>query len=165
MIKSAASNIFGVTVVALLCISATLGQGIPKLDIKIEDQKINLTHKEKQDLVAISYKPGDTLRYDISASNVGDGLMTDPEIVDPIPAGVTYVAGSAKGDNTEISFSINQGSAYMPWPPYYTVRNAKGILIKREATPDMISHIKWDILQDLKPGEASHMEFLVVVNK
>ena len=163
--KAAMSNIFRSAVIGALCLSVVLGQGTPKLDIHIEDQKVNLTEAEKLDASNIAYAPGDTLRYIITASNVGTALMTEPEIVDPVPAGVTYVAESAMGDDTQITFSMNQGGTYMAWPPYYTVRNSKGILVKREATPDMISHIKWIVVKDLKPGEATTMEFLVEVNK
>ncbi len=157
-------SILRIAMVAMVSISVAVGQGTPQLNIEIVDQKVNLTVAEKQDADAINYRPGDTLRYTIVASNVGDGLMTSPEIIDPIPTGVTYVAQSALGDLADVSFSINQGSTYMAWPPTYTVRNTKGILIKRKATPDMISHIKWNILQDMQPGDASTLEFLVSVN-
>ena len=158
-------NISKYAIYATITLSVVMGQGTPKLDIKIENQKVNLSETEKKDASLISYTPGDTIRYVITASNIGDGLMTNPEIVDPVPAGVTYVAESASGADTKISFSLNRGSTYMAWPPYYTVRNSKGILVKREATPDMITHVKWHVSKDLKPGDATSMEFLVVVNK
>ena len=158
-------NIFKYAIYAMVSLSAAFSQGTPRLDIHIADQKINLTEAEQKDASKISYAPGDTIHYLLTASNVGDGLMTEPEIVDPIPAGVTYIAGSAAGEDTEITFSMNQGAVYMVWPPNYTVRNSKGILVKREATPEMISHIKWSIQKSLKPGESATMEFVVVVNK
>ena len=163
--KDVLGSISKYAICAIMTLSVALGQGTPKLDIHILDQKINLSEAEKKDATLISYFPGDTLQYVLTASNIGDGLMKNPEIVDPIPAGVTYVAKSATGEDTEITFSMNQGSTYMSWPPYYTVRNSKGILVKREATPEMISHIKWSISKDLTPGETSTMEFLVVVNQ
>ena len=163
--KDVLGNISKYAISAIVTLSMVMGQGAPKLDIQIEDQKTNLTEAEKKDAKLITYFPGDTIRYVLTASNIGDGLMKNPEIVDPVPAGVTYVPKSALGEDTEITFSMNQGSTYMTWPPYYTVRNSKGILVKREATPEMISHIKWNISSDLKPGEKSTMEFLVVVNK
>jgi hypothetical protein len=45
------------------------------------------------------------------------------------------------------------------------VRNSRGILVKKEATPDMVTHIKWNIQKNLDPGEAMTLDFLVVVNK
>lgn len=163
--KDVLGNITKYAICAIVCLSVVMGQGTPKLDIHIDDQKVNLTAAEKKDASLLSYVPGDTLRYVLTASNVGDGQMHNPEIIDPIPAGVTYVPNSAQGENTEITFSMNQGNTYMAWPPHYTVRNSKGILVKREATPDMISHIKWNISKNLAPGEIATMEFLVEVNK
>lgn len=159
------SKISKYAITAIVSLSVVMAQGTPKLDIQIENQKINLSEAEKKDASLINFFPGDTLRYVLTASNVGDGLMKNPEIVDPIPAGVTYVAKTATGEDTEITFSLNDGGTYMPWPPYYTVRNSKGILVRREATPEMISHIKWNITKDLAPGASASMEFQVVVNK
>jgi len=163
--KDVLGNISKYAIYAIMSLSVVMGQGTPKLDIRIEDQKVNLSEAEKKDASRIVYIPGDTLRYVITASNIGTGLMKAPEIVDPVPAGVTYVAKSASGVETDITFSMNQGNSYMAWPPYYTVRNSKGILVKREATPEMISHIKWNISKNLNPGDSTIMEFLVVVNK
>lgn len=152
-------------IVAILSASMVYAQGTPRLDLKMAEQKVNLTASELNDASNISYQPGDTLRYMITASNIGDGLMTEPEVVDPIPMGVTYIANTAMGDETSITFSIDQGRAYMAWPPTYTVRNAQGELIEREASADMITHIKWNILKDLNPGDKSNLEFLVEVSR
>lgn len=152
-------------IAVIIMLSASYGQALPKLEIVVEDQKVNLSAVEKKDASQIVVIPGDTIRYTITATNTGQGAMQDPEIVDPIPAGVTYIPNSASGPDGDISFSLNQGGSYMPWPPFYTVRNSKGILVKREATPDMLTHIKWNIRNNLEPGESSVMEFLVEVNR
>jgi hypothetical protein len=51
----------------------------------------------------------------------------------------------------------------MAWPPTYTVRNAQGDLIVREAGAEMITHIKWNILSNMNPGDTSNLEFMVEV--
>ncbi len=163
--KDALRNIYKSTVIAAIGLAGGFAQDSPKLNIRIEDFKFNMTAVEKSDSTLVSYAPGDTILYVITASNEGDALMKNPVIVDPIPTGVTYVENSANGDNSKISFSIDQGSAYLTWPPYYTVRNSKGLLVKRAASPDMVTHIKWDINIELKPKESTVLEFLVVVNK
>lgn len=152
-------------IVAILNVSVVYAQGAPRLDLKMEEEKVNLTDVEKRDASTISYLPGDTLLYNIVASNIGDGLMTEPEVVDPIPAGVTYLANTAMGANATITFSIDQGNTYMAWPPTYTVRNAQGELIEREAGPEMVTHIKWSIQRDLNPGDTSNLEFMVEVSR
>ena len=165
IMKYAIGSIIKLAMVATISLSAVLAQVKPKLDIQIADQKVNLSQAEQKDPSKLTYAPGDTLKYILTASNTGDGLMTNPEIVDPIPAGVTYIAESADGANSEITVSLNQGHNYQAWPAYYTVRNAKGILVKHKASPDMVTHIKWHINKNLKPGDAVVLEFLVVVNK
>ncbi|NIR00760.1 MAG: DUF11 domain-containing protein [Gemmatimonadales bacterium] len=40
--------------------------------------------------------PGDTVQYTIAFSNQGDTTVTSVAIIDPIPAHVTYVAGSTR---------------------------------------------------------------------
>ena len=163
LMKTVIRNIYKSAVFAIAITSMALGQGTPKLDISIEDQKINLSATEIEDPTTITYAPGDTLRYVITAANIGDAIMTSPEIIDPVPTGVTYVASSARGINTKISFSQDQGTTYMAWPVYYSIRNSNGILVKRVASPDMISHIKWSFQENLKPEEKSTCEFMVVV--
>ena len=152
-------------IVAILGVSLAYAQGTPRLDLRMDEQKLNLSAAEMADEAQITYIPGDTLLYTIIASNVGDGLMTEPEIVDPIPAGVTYLANTAKGDNANITFSIDQGRSYMPWPPTYTVRNAQGELIERKAGPEMVTHIKWSLRSSMDPGDASTLAFMVEVSK
>jgi len=152
--------------ILLMGIAATaIAQGTPRLSIVIEDEKHNLTAEERSGQADILYHPGDTIRYVLTASNVGDGLMTDPEIIDPIPGGVTYIAGSAEGVDTRISYSIDGGSTYHAWPVMYSSTNARGEEITKEATPDMVTHLKWGIQRSLQPGEATTMEFRVEVNR
>ncbi|NQV29316.1 MAG: DUF11 domain-containing protein [Candidatus Marinimicrobia bacterium] len=165
VVKDVARNITKSSIIALVMLSSGIAKDSPELNIQIEDHKLNITEAEQIDSTSISYAPGDTIQYVITATNVGSAIMTNPVIVDPIPAGVTYVGNSAKGGMSEISFSLDQGNTYMAWPPIYTVRNSKGLLVRREAIPDMITHIKWNINSVLKPEESSMLEFLVVVNK
>lgn len=160
-----AGNSLRIAGMMLLLISGVIAQGVPKLDIRVDSEKVNKTELERRSGAVINYLPGDTIKYLIVASNIGDGLMTSPEVIDPIPSGVTYVAESASGEDSAITFSINQGETYMAWPPTYSVRNSKGVLIKRVATPEMVSHIKWNINKNLTPGETALLDFLVVVSK
>ena len=157
-------NSYKAVLIAMFLVSGVFAQGTPKLEINIAEEKLNRKPSEMIQGASVVYSPGDTLRYEITAKNSGTGLMTSPEIVDPIPAGVTYVAESAGGQNAIITYSINQGEAYVEWPPYYTVRNARGILVKRVATPEMVTHIKWNITKNIDPGSEHVLDFLVVVN-
>jgi len=150
--------------VFMLLTAALYGQVGPKLQINVSEEKINRTATEKKGGESI-YTPGDTIQYTVTSLNVGDALMTNAVITDPIPEGVTFILGSSESENVSTLFSIDGGTEYTVWPVYYSVRNSRGIIIRREATADMITHIRWEIQGNLDAG-ASHMaKFKVVVNQ
>ncbi|MFQ6604719.1 MAG: hypothetical protein ACE5D8_04105 [Fidelibacterota bacterium] len=143
--------------------SWVIAQGVPSLELTINEEKLNLTDAEAAGETDITYFPGDTIRYTIRAVNAGTGTMVNPEVVDPIPAGVRYVTGTAGGDNARVLFSIDMGKTFHSWPVQYTIRNEKGKNINKTATADMITHIKWEITESLSPGEERSLLFDVVV--
>ena len=156
------------TFITILLVTLSLSafaQGTPRLSLVLDEEKVNMTAAERSGRSDVAYLPGDTIRYMLTASNVGDALMTNPEIVDPVPGGTTYVPESAVGANCTIVYSIDGGSSYSAWPVTYEVRNARGERVTKTATPDMISHIKWNIQRDLAPGEAHELEFRVEVTR
>ena len=146
-------------------ISSTLfAQALPKLELTITDEKVNSSPAERSGRIKTEYYPADTIRYILTATNVGTGNMTEPQIVDPIPNGVTYLLGTAKGDDTIIEYSINDGKNYSVWPIKTRVRTDSGKMELREVSPEMITHIRWKILKDIPQGKSHEMEFMVVVN-
>ena len=146
-------------IIGLLLIAVSLmAQAQPKLEIEIQDRKINLTPEERSG-GDVTYSPGDTLEYVILAKNTGNGVMTSPEIVDPIPQGVDYIAGSATGENCRIVFSVN-GSLYSEWPVRVPVPDGEG---NRDARPDEITHIKWEIEENIPAGNQKSLSFRVIV--
>jgi uncharacterized repeat protein (TIGR01451 family) len=134
-------------------------QGTPRLELTVADRKVNMTSAEEAGRVAIAYRPGDVIRYEITAENKGDGVMTEPVVTNPVPAGTVYVPLSASGKDAQLVFSINSGYTYQSWPPTYTIQDAEGNMITREATAEMVTHIRWEIKRNLAPGEKSILEF------
>lgn len=155
-----------ITTILLLSMlsSAIWAQGPPLLVIELDEEKVNLSEDERSGDTATMYFPGDTIRYTLTASNEGGSLMTQPEVLDPIPAGVTYISGSATGENSNIIFSIDSGVSFHNWPVSYTVRNTNGQEIVHQASADMITHVKWQIQGNLAVGETRLLQFLVEVN-
>jgi len=147
-------------VLAVCLLTAMLwAQGTPRLELSVTDEKVNMTSAEKAGRAAIAYRPGDVIRYEISAENKGDGVMTESVVTNPVPPGTEYVALSASGEAALIVFSINNGFTYQSWPPTYTIQDAEGNITTREATPDMVTHIRWEIKRNLAPGEKSILGF------
>ncbi len=138
-------------------------QGTPKLELTIEESKVNLTPAEETGQTEIVYKPGDVIHYDIIVQNIGDADMADPVITDPVPDGVVYLPRSAEGEDAVISYSINGGNTYQSWPPTYRVTNADGEEVVRVAPPEMVTHIRWEMQKTFAPGEQEVLEFEVEV--
>ena len=138
-------------------------QGKPKLELKVLDQKVNMTAAEKAGSAKIAYRPGDVIHYTVVAHNAGNGEMTNPVITDPIPQGVAYIPGSAKGEHAEITYSINKGKSFEAWPPTYKAKDSRGKTVKQVATPEMITHIRWELKKSLAPNESKNLEFEVKV--
>jgi uncharacterized repeat protein (TIGR01451 family) len=49
---------------------------------------------------------GDTIGWDITISNIGDGIATDVHVSDSLPAGVDWVLGAITGDTTGVTCQI-----------------------------------------------------------
>lgn len=149
-------------VMSALGLSFVIAQVGPKLDISISNEKINMTKQEAQS-GNITFTPGDTIQYTVTSKNIGDALLKDAVITDPIPAGVTYILNSSKAPDATTLFSIDGGKEYSEWPVIYTVRNSRGILIRREATADMVTHIRWELQKALEAGAHHDATFMVEV--
>jgi len=156
-------NNYALFVVALVITSQVLAQETPRLELNVAETKVNLTPAERSGQTKIVYKPGDTIHYTITAQNVGNGIMTTPVVTDPIPAGVVYVPLSAKGQDAVITYSINGGITYQNWPPTYKMKDNKGKEVVKNATPEMVTHIRWELQKPLAPQEKKLLEFDVKV--
>ena len=148
---------------AVSIISFAFAQGVPKLELTVLDAKVNMTPAEKEGRSQINYKPGDIIRYTIIASNIGTGVLSNPLITDPVPQGVSYKPLSAKGENAEITYSVNEGRLFQSWPPTYKVKGENEQIVVKLASPDMITHVRWELKKPLAPNESQQLEFEVIV--
>ena len=98
-------------------------------------------------------RPGDVIRYRLTASNRGSEPARNTELLDPIPAGTEYVIGSARGDGMRLLFSIDGGRTFGPQPVRYEVRSPQGEVIEVAAEPGMYTHVKWSGLSPISPGD------------
>ncbi len=156
-------NIFRIIVLILVLSFMAFAQGTPKLELTVVDTKVNMSQAEKEGKAQISYKPGDIIRYTIIASNVGTGVLSNPLITDPVPQGVSYKPLSAKGENAEITYSVNEGRLFQSWPPTYKVKDENEQIVVKLASPNMITHIRWELKKPLAPNESQQLEFEVIV--
>lgn len=138
----------------------------PQVVIGITDALVNLKEGEVAQRDSSGYlisKPGDVIRYSLTAENKGDEPAFNVEIVDPIPAGTAYVIDSAMGEGMTITYSIDGGRSFVLPPVMYEVRNAQGEIEKRPAPATMYTHVKWLITQPIQPKQKTVAEMQVRV--
>jgi uncharacterized repeat protein (TIGR01451 family) len=100
--------------------------------------------------------PGEEVVYSIYASNVGTEPAENVVVTDPIPKNMTYRGGTASGDGTEITFSVDQGKTYDA-PENLIVLDEDGT--PKQAEPGDYTHIRWHRAGPLAPGETQRLEF------
>lgn len=124
----------------------------------IEAHKVVVGEKgQEQFLPANEVRPQDVIEYRLTYANNGAEVVHNVSITDPVPAGVQYVEKTAKNaGNGSVEFSIDSGKTFHAWPVKVTKKNANGKDITADATPDMVTHIRWTMNSDLKPkGEVT----------
>ena len=100
--------------------------------------------------------PGDEVVYTVSATNICDESADGVVIDNPVPEHMKYVANSAVGPGTEVSYSIDSGFHYDK-PAALKVSNPDGS--QREARADEYTNIRWVMRNPLKPGSVAFARF------
>ena len=103
-------------------------------------------------LPADEARPQDVLEYRVTYANMGETTVRNVTVVDPVPAGTEYIARTATRPNEgAVEFSIDGGKTYHSWPIRIKQRTAEGNEVEVEATPDMVTHIRWILASDFEP--------------
>jgi len=113
------------------------------------DKQIELVSADK-------VMPGEIVVYTITAKNVGQEPATNIVITDPLPQELDYRAGSAMGEDTSITFSVDGGKSY-------DVANALVVVDEggaaKPAEPEDYTHIRWQLNSALEPGSSRYVRF------
>jgi len=104
--------------------------------------------------------PGTEVVWTINYEIVGNEPVTNAAITDPIPQNMVYVAGSAAGDNTDITFSVDGGKTWGK-PETLQVKNADGT--SRIALVKDYTTIQWVVRGKLAPGAKGTLTFDAVL--
>lgn len=104
--------------------------------------------------------PGTEVIYTTTFTNSGTRPAANIAITNPVPADTEFVAGSAFGDNTDITFSIDGGKTYQP-ADKLRVRTADGK--ERAATAADYTHIRWAYRGELAPSRSGSAGFRAVI--
>ena len=100
--------------------------------------------------------PGTEVIWNVNYEIVGADSVSNAVITDPVPENMVYVAGSAAGDNADISFSVDGGKTWGK-PETLQVKNADGTM--RVAMPKDYTGIRWILKGKLAPGAKGTVTF------
>jgi uncharacterized repeat protein (TIGR01451 family) len=156
-------------VAALLLVFAVVpasahGKG-PTLAGTMEARKIVVDAENRE--IAVSAKelyPRARLEYTLRYTNVGDAPAGGVSLVGPVPAGTEYLEKTATESGAVTArFSIDGGKSFHEAPVHYTVVNERGVEERRVATPDMYTHVMWDVASALEVGKEVSVSYRVRV--
>jgi len=138
----------------------------PNVAITIKAQKeVNVTVNGKQvkkRIAAKGVQPGDEIIYTLSYVNSGTEAAKDVVISDPIPAGTTFIPGSAS-EVGDLTFSIDKGKSYKKATLLtYEIKSGDGSMQKRAASPDDYTDIRWTV-REIPAGGKGSVNFKVKV--
>ncbi len=148
--------IVAVSAFAVMAFAASAMAQAPKLTLKMkaeQEVKVVKNGKETTELVpAKTTKKGDVILYTITYTNAGDSEATNAVIADPVPYGMAYIGGSAKGVGAAISFSVDKGKTF-----YRTPERISGG-VKKAAPPETYTNIRWTVRKIL-PKQSGSVSF------
>lgn len=146
----------------LLPLLAATAHAKPELQMQMTAEKeVRVTEAGKtvvKRVPATSSAPGEVLIYTLHYKNVGDEKATAVKVDNPLPTGTHYVAGSAQGEGSQISFSADGGKSYGAAEQLSVQRAGK----KQKATAADYTHIRW-LIGEVKAGQAGTLGFRATV--
>lgn len=150
-------------IAVLLLIPAVNVFATPQVSISITAEKEVTINKQKKMIVAKDIKPGDVIFYTIRFINSGDSTATNAVLDDPIPQGTIYIPGTADGNNTDITFSMDGGKTFKkPSLLTYEVKLPGKKAEKKVASPEQYTHIRW-VISTISAGGKGQVGFQVKV--
>jgi uncharacterized repeat protein (TIGR01451 family) len=97
-------------------------------------------------------KQGETLDWTITSQNSGQAAAVDYKAMGRIPAGTSFVAGSAKVDGAaRVAYSLDGGKSFAT-SPTIEEKQADGSIKKVAAPVSMYTNVRYEWADPLAPG-------------
>lgn len=152
---------------------AAIAQRLTRPEVKLEmgvEKKVTVVDadgKEKVEWQALAGEaavtPGDVLRYGVKTENAGEISAENLVITQPIPAQMTFVIGSDKGNAAaETTYSIDNGATFVA-EPMVEVTLPDGTVEMKPAPAEAYTHVKWDFSKSLAATEVVNLSHEVTV--
>lgn len=155
--KKLAASLFA-TVALSLAHSAFAAPAVELLS-KVEIDKVTINKdgtKETKRILAKKVAPDGEVIYTTTFKNIIDKPVGNIAITNAIPANTVYTAGSAAGENTSITYSVDGGKTYNT-AENLSVTGEDGKV--RPALASDYTHIRWAYKGDLVAGKTGSAVF------
>lgn len=115
--------------------------------------------KTKQLVPAAKIVPGMQVVWTVTANNICKAPSEKVTINNPVPEHMNYVADSAFGAGSDITYSLD-GKTFGAPAELSVIENGA----KRQARADEYRHIRWVFRSPLQPGASAVARFRAVLN-
>jgi len=108
-------------------------------------------------------RPGENIRYVVTASNISDRAIKNLVVNQPVPDGSVYVLGSATLPDIEgakLDYSIDGGKTYSQ-NPTIKVKLADGTVVDKPAPDSMYTHVRWSFGDNFPAKTATNATYQV----
>ena len=145
---------YAVAVLALSLLVPLAAASDAGLTGNLEAFRVVIAEDGKEDfLPADRARPTDIIEYRLTYRNSGSDAVRNIFITDPIPTGAEYIEASATDpDRGRVEFSVDGGQTFKHWPIVIVQRDEDGNKTEAQATPDMVTHIRWVISDTFNPA-------------
>lgn len=106
-------------------------------------------------------RPGERIRWQLTALNAGDQPARGLVAVGRIPAGTRFIAGSAPNAGARVEYSLDGGRTWSANPT--VVEQTPSGRVVRKADPSRYTMIRWIAAAPLAAGATSRFSYEVTV--
>ena len=155
-------NISRLILLPLLVFVSGVAWAKPQIKLSMTSEKEVTVKQGGKNVVkrmpASDIEPGQILIFTIKYTNAGNEKATNVVINNPIPKETVYEVGSAKG-GSEITFSIDNGKDFKrPSLLTYEVTGPDGKKIRKKASPEQYTHVRW-LISEVPPGGSGEVSY------
>lgn len=148
-----------------LSLSTAFAADDAKLSGSLEAFRVVVTDEGVEEFVpADNARPNDVIEYRLTYANTGGEPVQNIFIMDPIPPGMSFLHPSAtQPDIGRVEFSIDGGKVYQAWPILIKQTTKEGVEKVVEATPDMVTHVRWVLTDTFQPQDEVTVSYRTVI--
>src|ERR1700733_15198804 len=123
---------------------------------EVESQTVRDGREVSKLLPADRVVSGDWVIYTLEVRNTASTIVRAPTVTYPVPEHMSYVADSAVGPATEVSYSVD-GGHHFDVAENLKIQDADGQL--RPAAAADYTHIRWQLKNSLKGNSVAFVRF------